>query len=1461
MKRVFVSYSRRNRNFAERLARDLSDAGLEVWIDFRQIHAGEMWQQEIYRGIQRSEMLVLCLSPDAVISEWVQREVQTAREQGKLIIPVMAVNALAALEAAPSMRWLLDVQFINFEGRYEEAFPELLNALPGVRRVGAFDEIDLARIPNPFKGLEAFQQTDARFFFGREDLIRKGMTILADERSARFLAVVGASGSGKSSLVRAGIIPEIREGTLPGSDTWPILILTPGDSPMEAMAQRLSPLLEDLETEQITPILRKAPQNLHLIIERIFADAPAQNRAVIVVDQFEEVFTRAGEAERDRFLNMIVDAATRPGGRAILMITMRADFFDRLTRYPALAQLFEQEHLLIVTEMNAADLLRAIEGPAEAVGLIYEEGLPQRILDDVRRQPGSLPLLQYALKELYERRDGRRLTNAAYDEIGGVRRALARHAEDIYLSLNAAQQAIMKRVLLRLVEVNASGEATRRRVDREELRFRDVPDEVVQEVIDLLTASTTRLLFASREIRPSSDATRPSVTIEVAHEALIREWDRFTGWVAENVENLRFGGELLQSASDWQRSQRDPAYLLTGTRLTRAEEWLETGDPTALQREFVQESIEAEELRREQRQAQAERELRLQRRLASRLRAFVVVLVISLIVAVGLSLVAIAQSLRAERALERAEINEQDALSLALSASASRALSDEDTDLAFMLAVSAFHVDPNPPPQAQRTMAEVIYAPGTRRLFDGLDAEILGIAFSRDGRFAFSTQENFFVIWDTVTAQVITRLGGDGIGHSRPVNDVAISPDGRTIATVGDDAQLILWTWDAQSRTGDILIQLGGHQAQIYVVEFSPDGTQVVTAGEDQRLIVWDAVTGEEVTRMEGHTDAVNALAFDTTGRFILSGSDDGTMRRWTLNGQQQALFDVNSPVTAVAYHPGKDTALTGSEDGNVRLWNLSDATSEVIYSAGANINISALAYDPDSDDLETDLAAVAQEDGILVILNVATGAEQRVYRGHSGSIRELIYSPDGTRLLSGALDGTMRLWDTVSAELRDELIGHSTSPRVRTVVGVYRPEGDTILSASHDRTLRLWSLESRLTIQEYRGGHDAAINTVAVSSDGRLALSGDSAGQIVLWDVASSDIVRTLDGHTGNVFSVIFLPGDTQAVSAAADNTLILWNLETGEIERRFTGHTDLIYDVALRPGTSQMISASGDRTLILWNLETGEAIRRFEGQGSSIRTVAISPDGHQVVSGAANGSVFLWNAQTGEPIREFEGHTGAVLGVDFSPQGRQFVSGSLDGTLRVWDVLTRIELRRYTVPAAARGVSSVVFSPDGREMLTGSINDATLRVWRVLLDVNELVDWAYINRFIALPTCDERVLFNIPPQCIGRDTPPVVTPYPIPTQTPLPPDAPVLVVGGTAVINTDDGDVLFVRANPNLSSDIVARLDDGAQVTLMEGPRESVGLIWWRVRTRDGLEGWSAQSLPEEGLQMLVPIQQGTS
>ncbi len=1471
MNRVFVSYSRRNKMIAERLARDLGDAGLDVWIDFRQIHAGEFWQQEIYRGIERAEIVVICLSPDAVVSEWVQREANLAREQGKFIIPVMVADAMILLQETETMRWLLDVHFINFEDRYEEAFPELLRALPGKRRVGAYDDVDVANIPNPFKGLEAFQQTDAPFFFGRETLIRKALHRLRQDRPMRFLAVVGASGSGKSSLVRAGVLPALRGGALPGSDLWRMLIFTPGGLPVDALAQRLSPLIENRESTDINRLLHQSVENLHRLTEQVLEDAPANARVLLVVDQFEEVFTRASETEAEVFLGLLNHAVTVPNGRTLVMITMRADFFDRLSRYPDLAELFEQENMVIVTEMTAAELLRSIEGPAQAVGLVYDEGLPQRILEDVRRQPGSLPLLQYALKELYLRRDGNRLAMDAYEDIGGVQQALAQHAETIYVNLNAAQQAIMRRILLRLVEINEVGEATRRKVDRRDLTFRDVPDEAVQELLELMTSAESRLLIASREIMPD-DASAPTVYIEVGHEALIREWERFNNWVADNKESLRYGSELMTSAIDWRNSGGDNAYLLTGNRLLRAEEWLREADATALQRDFIQASVEEEDRRAAQRQQQVERELALQRSAANRLRGFVIALVVGLVVAGALVVLTVrseqeasnaqataeANEKRAIESEQEARINAEQALSLALSAGANRAFGDNNVELAVLLAVEANQIN-NPPPQSQFTLAEVAYEEGTRRLFQPENSTITDAEFISATHQVLYAVEDQLILWNLETGTVERDFPGSNayeVHHEGDILRIAIHPQGRLAASAGEDGRVIIWNLE----TSDPVQQLEPQTEAVQAIAYSPDGNYLLTGGADATVLLWSVASETVVQTFSGHNEPVNAVAFNRNGTQIVSGSDDDTARIWEIDGTPVRSIFIGNNVNDVAFAPNNDSIVfTASDDDTIIRWDVNSREPINEYSAHEG-DVLDFALSADGTTLAT-----ASSDQTVILWDVENGTIEDIFAEHTDTVFDVDFSADDRFLVSASADGTARLWDVDDPSVIQLFTGHGTALLSRAVVGVYGPDDQTVLSGSYDDTLRLWDTASGLTIQEFLGHADNVL-AVAMSSDGTTALSGSSDGMAILWDVASGQRILTLTGHNSPVQALAYLHDGQQAVSGARDGGLILWDLATGEILRRYgpvvakddIGHTDEVFDVVVSPDGRRMLSASADGNLLLWDIATGAVIRSYKGHNDEVVAVSLSPvDPLVAASGAANGSLIVWDISDDPPVfggfvQRINAHDRAITDLDFSPDGSTVATGGQDRTLRLWDIDTLQELRRFEPPPDEKVVfRSVDFGLVGLKLLTG-MGDGTLREWRVLTDTDDLLQWTYKNRFVPEPSCAERVRFQLEPQCEDGLPAPTRTPFPQFTPTPAP-SVLDLTVGAEALINTTGGEPIAIFSDAN-GTELVGSLPDGTVVTLQDGPVVRDGVEWWAVSDGD-VSGWVYATIPDLNLKTLVP------
>lgn len=1466
MNRVFISYSRRNKKFAERLARDLSDAGLDVWIDFRQIHGGELWQEEIYRGISRSDFLVACLSPDAVKSEWCVREIETARTENKLIIPIMLLDALKDLENSEALQWLLKVHFVNFENRYEEAFPELLEALPGSRPIGSFDISQSDSLPNPFKGLEAFQQTDAHFFFGREDLVRKSMQRLG---KTRFLAVVGASGSGKSSLVRAGVIPQLRDGKLPGSDRWPIIIFKPGHSPAEALATRLLPLLPGREsTERLSSVGKTLGSNggLHRLAEEALANLPEEARLVMVIDQFEECFTLANDMERESFLRLLREAVRVEGGRIIVIITMRADFFGHLSRYPDTAELFEQDNLVIATEMTTASLLRSIQGPAEAIGLSYEEGLVDRILSDVQSQPGSLPLLQHALRLLFEKREGARLTLAAYDSIGGVRRALARHAEQIYDGLKLDQQELMEKVMLRLIEISDTGEATRRRVKRTDLVFKNIPDSEVQAILDLLTAQDARLLIASREINTSQDQQgEQSIILEVSHEALIREWDRFKSWVQSNLEDLTYNSEILKLAQDWAASGRDASYLLRGKRLPRAEVWLEGADAIPLQREFIQVSVAERDRSNEEEKKRAEYELNLERQNANRLRIIAVVLVVSLIIAIILTVDSINSRRRAEAgevALgTQASIAEQngfdlatqaaiastqsaisarsaaEAQSLALASGAGQSLSDNQHDLAVVLAVEANQIT-NPPPAAQRVLADVGYAQGTRRRLETEFEAVNAIAYTPDGRFVIvGAQTGKMSRIDAESGESIVNY----IGHSSEVTRILFSPDGRSLFSSGGDGQIIMWN----TENGDIIRLFEGHRSGVESLDISLDGLKLVSVDRDSRALVWDVSNGAILQDFVSATTQIQAAVFSQESDKVLLAENN------TLN-----MYNLRSGALerALPQDRFENLARLATNADRTILAAVADSTTLILIDISSGREISQLTI---SDTPITrlmfienpDRIVAASADGRLRVWEIDSGLLQLTLEADA-SIEDLSLSPDALQIAGAVANGTLRIWDLTRAEETQRFLGQG-----RFVGSVaYHPNNQIIFSASGN-LVWVWDINSRFAFMQLEG-HTDRVNDIALNNDGSRAITASTDGTLRLWDTATGKTLRAMNGEGSSIQAVAFSPTQDRALSGNLAGSVVLWNTITGRRISVLEGHTETVLALDFSPDGKQALSGSLDGRVILWDVESGEIIRALEGHTGGIRTVAFSPDGALALSGSSDRTIRLWNLADGEEINRYEGHTGAVSAVSFTPDGTLLVSSSFDGTIRLWDMESGFELRRYQAEHVSGGtvrMMDAVISPNGRWVLSG-MDDNSVRLWLLLPTVGELLEWVHSNRYVRELDCTERRRFNIDPQCVTlSDVLPTRTPFPVSSATPVLEDPRALTLGEKSVVNPTVAGLIRVREAAGTDSQILKTVSAGDVVTLLEGPVEADGSFWWKIRLDDATEGWMAGII--SGLQVLLP------
>ncbi|MEO1440965.1 MAG: protein kinase, partial [Chloroflexota bacterium] len=735
--------------------------------------------------------------------------------------------------------------------------------------------VSLDAAQNPYMGLRPFEETDADNFFGRQEAIDE---LIGRMQGANFLAVVGPSGSGKSSLVKAGLLPALKRGEVDDSADWFYINMVPGTAPIENLAQALTSIATR-SLSRVTGILRAHPESLHEIVTDMLQDQAGD--VLLTIDQFEEVFTQVdSEDERLQFLEAIRYAVTRPQPRIRVIVTLRADFYDRPLHYEGFGSLIQQ-NTQVVLPLSTAELEQAIVGPADRIGVYPDADLIARMIADVREEPGALPLLQYALTEVFERREGARLTLEAYQDTGGVSGALARRAEEIFQGLSDEKQRITRQIFLRMVTLGEGEEDTRRRVRYSGLLTLG-DNEQVQAVLD--EYGKYRLLTFDND----PDTREPLV--EVAHEALIREWQRLRDWLYTSRGDVRQQRALNQGAADWNTNHREVSFLLRGARLDQAEEWAASTDLvlTGLEREFLDASI-AERTRLQQiEQERIKREQALEEQARQRLRYLVGVLTLAAAVSIGLMLLAfnrsqaesvaratsefnasvantqVAIAATAEQvavderqiaqqqadlaataeqvALDERQIAEEQAVraqSLALSSAAQLALLDSNLDAAAALALQANSIE-NAPQQAQLVLAQIAYSPGTRQLFQF-----------------------------------------DGT-----VDTVDINGSGTRAVTASRDDSLTLWN----TETGEALQQFEGHTDRVTSVAITPDGTRIVSGSRDETAIVWNTDTGARVATLAGHTDNILAVTINDTGSLVVTGSSDGTARLWRVRTGESTL-------------------------------------------------------------------------------------------------------------------------------------------------------------------------------------------------------------------------------------------------------------------------------------------------------------------------------------------------------------------------------------------------------------------------------------------------------------------------------------------------------------------------------------------------------------------------------------------
>ncbi len=1118
----------------------------------------------------------------------------------------------------------------------------------------------------PYKGLAAFQPEDAELFFGREELVDRLVARLAQ---SRFLAVVGPSGSGKSSAVRAGLLPALGRGALPGSGAWVPLILTPTSEPVKELAHRLA-LSSDAGLAQVLADLEADPRGIDRHVEVALGGARPDARLLLVVDQFEELFTLCrDEEQRQAFVDLLLRLTRAEGPRASVVVALRADHYGNCARFPQLAGMLGDSQVL-VGPMTDIELRRAVTGPAEAVGLDLEPALVDAVIADSGGGVGSLPLVSHALVETWARRSATTLTLEGYRQAGGVDGAIARTAESLYRDrFDEQQQVIARLIFLRLVEPGEDTADAKRRAALSELVPAGSDEDTVRAVLDEIVAA--RLI------------TTDEASVELAHEALLREWPTLKRWLDDNRDGLRLLRHLSEAAAAWDGLDRDPGELYRGARLAAALEWLEGAevDLNPVERAFIDASrdlAEAEALEAEQR---ALRQARQNRRLKTLLGATAALLV----AAATAGTFAAIQRTRANDTAHLAQVR----------ALAAEAVGVRQIDLGLLLAAEAARLGPDVPEARGALIQRLLDQPEVTRV-GGVPVTMTPTnvhAAAGGGLLALSGDGGPVEVIDAASLEHLTSVDvppehlPGGLGH------VVLSDDGRTLgiavgtppsAFIQDEFLLI----DVASSTVTQRFDLPSTVE--WPPTFLPGGARFAyvtdSRGAGTRVHVFDAATGDRVARQvfrfrtddcEFGYEVDSVLAVSPTGAiavvteclgitFFEDAADSEPA--WTAPPQTRPFLEgvLSIEPAAAVFAGGGRYLVVGDWQGGVVVHDA--RTGEVV--AGpipyAGPRVTAMAASPDGP------VAVAHADGWVRTIDPITGDLLPWAFDAREQVVAVAPGPDPSSWTIGSITGTVVRWSPLSLSPALDRLTRGHASIGADLVRVY-PRGRSV-----EDPLEVVDVDTgerrEVAIPASREG-DLVLDLAFPSPDGQAVLGSvmtfrddAPARDVEVRDAASLEVLALLDWDALEIGPVqiganTFLAGDVLDVAWARAAEELVVATRGGPIAR-FDAHSG---DLVAGPFDSGVFDP-----VVAWSEARGEIYVPSREGSITVLDDALEPTGESLPLGAAR----------------FD-----ALAV--SPDGRLLAIGGGTGLPQVWDLDSRT--RRATLPALEGGEHSLAFSPDG--------------------------------------------------------------------------------------------------------------------------------------------------------------------